>query len=202
MSGLKNTGYSETTAEHLLIDSAVIFRNVTFTPGVGEAEGAFEGDLIGATSGGVSFKIETTYRQSEVDGTLHADVKELKRIQKVVATATAKIKELTAKLISEAINGLVTDATAAEAPAGYKKIVTKREIQAGSWSDNLAIVGRLSSGQRIIVVLDNVLVTSGLSVDTEDNNEAVVEQVYTAHATTAQILADEYPWRIYYPEVI
>ena len=66
----------------------------------------------------------------------------------------------------------------------------------------MAVVGTLSgTNEPVIAILDNVLCTSGFEGATEDNSEMVIEQVYEAHATVEQLDADEFPWRILYPNV-
>lgn len=192
---LKKTGYREASAESFLIDAAVLYTNVSYS----EA-GGFTGDLLGATSGGVNFTIEPTYRTIEVDGTGHTSTKGLKVLESAIGTAVANIKELTLENIRKSLNGKVRDARPDEAPSGYKVVESKRYIDDGDYLENVAVVGRLSgTNEPIIAILDNALSTTGLNIQTEDNNEAVVEQTFEAHADDEQLDKEEFPWRIYYP---
>ncbi|MCJ7839981.1 hypothetical protein MUB24_03440 [Lederbergia sp. NSJ-179] len=196
MAGLRKTGYTNKTSERYIINAATIYTGVKFE------NGQFTGDLHGATSGGVTLTIEQEYRDIEVDGTGHVKVKGNKVLESANATITANMKEITAETIRRSLNGSIADASEKEAPKGYKVIKSKRYLEDGDYLENIAIAGRLSgTNQPVVAILDNALCTSGLELGTEDNNEAVIEQTYEAHATEEQLNSDEMPWRIYYPEV-
>ena len=194
---LKKTGYTSTTAKNYVINSATVYTGVTYA----EA-GGFTGTLHGATSGGVTVTIEQTYRDVEVDGTSHMKVVGNKVLEAATATATANMKEITAEIIRQSLNGTLATVEATDAPTGYKVITTKRQVEDTDYIDNMAIVGTLSGTDKpVIIILDNVLCTSGLELATEDNGEAIIEQTYEAHATVEQLDADEYPWRILFPTI-
>ena len=194
---LKKTGYTSSTAKNYLINAATIYTGVSYTEGAG-----FSGTLHGATSGGVTLTIEQTYRDIEIDGTSHMKVKGNKVLEAANATVTANMKELTAENIRKALNGTIREDEADEGPAGYRVIETKRYVEDDDYVDNIAVVGTLSgTDEPVIAILDNALATSGLELGTEDNNEAVVEQTYEAHATVEQLDADQFPWRILFPTV-
>lgn len=195
---LKKTGYSNTTAKNYLINAATIYTGVKYD---GEA-GEFTGTLHGATSGGVTLTVEQSYRDIEIDGTFHMKVKGNKVLESATATVTANMKELTAENIRKSLNGTIREAGDGEASEGYKVIETKRYLEDGDYIENMAIVGTLSGTDKpVIAILDNAISTGGLELGTEDNNEAVVEQTYEAHATVEQLDADQYPWRILFPTV-
>lgn len=190
---LAKTGFTANTPENFVIDAATVFKDVSFTGG------EFTGTPLGATSGGVTVKIEQSYRKPEVDGTYWTEVKGLKVLESAVCTVTANLKEITAETLRRALNGTMADA-GAEAPTGYKKITSKRYVEDADYTSTIAFVGIHSGTKKpIIFVLDNGLVTSALEIGTEDNNEAVIEQEITAHASYEQLAADEFPWTIYYP---
>lgn len=193
---LKKTGYSENTSKSYIINAATVYTDVTYEEGAG-----FTGTLHGATAGGVTLTIETTYRDIEVDGTSHMKVKGNKVLESATATITANVKEITAETIRKSLNGTLEDVTT-EGPAGYKVIRSKRFVEDEDYTTNMAVVGTLSgTNEPVIAILDNVLCTSGFEGATEDNSEMVIEQVYEAHATVEQLDADEFPWRILYPNV-
>lgn len=193
---LRKTGYSQTTADNYLINAATVFTGVKYT-----AEEGFTGEIHGATSGGVTLTIEQTYRDIEVDGTGHMKLKNNKILEAATATVTANVKEITAEAIRRSLNGIIADVAAAEGPEGYKVIRTKRMLEDSDYLENIAIAGTLSgTNEPVIAILDNALCTSGLELGTEDNNEAVIEQTYEAHASVEQLDRDEFPWRILYPD--
>ena len=194
---LKKTGYTSTTAKNYVINAATVYTGVTYDELTG-----FTGTLHGATSGGVTLTIEQNYRDIEVDGTSHTKVKGNKVMESATAMVVTNIKEITAETIRKSLNGKLETADEADAPTGYKVITTKRYIEDADYTNNMAVVGTLSgTNEPVIAILDNVLCTSGLELGTEDNNEAVIEQTYEAHASVEQLQADEFPWRILYPTV-
>lgn len=198
--GLTNNSFTKTSSKNFLLNAAALYTNVEYTPGEDGASGDWTGTKLGATSGGVSIKIEQSYRVIEVDGTSHMKVQGLEVLESAFATATAKVKEFTAELVRQALNGKQRQATADEAPTGTVIVESKRYLEDSDYIKNIAVVGKLSgSNEPVIFILDNVLVTGGLEVETEDNNEAVVEQSYEAHASYEQFDADQFPWRIYFP---
>lgn len=193
---LKKVAYTETTADNYIVDAAVVYTNVTYDSAADE----FTGTYHGATSGGVTVNLEQTYRKIEVDGTSHMSVKGDKVLESAIGTATVNLKEITAEAIKQSLNGTLTDAT--NAPSGYKSIKSKRYIEDSDYISNMAIVGKKSgSNDPIIIIFDNVLSTGGLELATEDNNEAIIEQTFEAHASIDQLEKDELPWEILYPTV-
>ncbi len=195
---LKKTGYSKTTSKNYLINAATIYTGVKYD----DVAGDFTGTLHGATSGGVTLTVEQSYRDIEIDGTSHMKVKGNKVLESATATVTANMKELTAENIRKSLNGTIREAGVGEAPEGYKVIETKRYLEDDDYIENMAIVGTLSGTDKpVIAIIDNAISTGGLELGTEDNNEAVVEQTYEAHATDEQLDADQYPWRILFPTV-
>ena len=194
---LAKTGYTSATSKSYVIDAATVYTNVTYVEATG-----FAGTLHGATSGGVTVTIEQSYRDIEVDGTSHMKVKGNKVMESATASVTANVKEITAETIRKSLNGSLASAAAIDAPTGYKVITTKRYIEDADYLNNIAVVGRLSgTAEPVIFILDNALCTSGFEGSTEDNNEMVIEQVYEAHASVEQLLADEYPWKILFPTI-
>lgn len=193
---LPKTGYTKTSVENFIIDSATIFTDFTYS----ETDG-FAGTPLGATSGGVTVNIEQTYRKPEVDGTYIMDVVGLEFMESAKATVTANLKELSAENLRRSLNGTLSAADVSEAPTGYKVIKTKRYVEDADYIPSVAVVGIHNGTKKpIIFKLDNGLVTSPLELATEDNNEVVVEQTITAHASYEQLANDEFPWTIYYPE--
>ncbi|EAG1758617.1 hypothetical protein BBX37_08255 [Listeria monocytogenes] len=195
---MPKTGYTQKTVENFIIDSATVFTDFKYD----KVKKEFTGNPMGATQGGVEVNIELAYRKVEVDGTGVMDVMGLNVLESASATAKASLIELTAENLRRSINGSLTDATADEAPSGYKVIKPKRYLSDGDYIPNLAIVGTHNgSKQPVIVQLDNGLVKSGLEIKTEDNKEVVIEQEITANASYEQLVKDEFPFRIYYPNV-
>jgi hypothetical protein len=192
---LPATGFTADSPKHFLIDAGAIFRDVIYDD---EADD-FDGEPIGATSGGVSVNIEQSYRKMEVDGTYVMDVVGLNRLESATCTIKASIKELSAETLRLGLNGTLTNASATEAPTGYKKITSKRFLSPGDYIENIAVVGNLATGKQVIFMIDNGLVKSNVELATKDNEETVFEVEITANASYEQLASNEFPWRIYYP---
>lgn len=195
------TGYTDNTPKHYLVNSGVVYKNLTFN----NTTDVFEGTLVGATSGGVTFTIENTYRYPEVDGTgiVQGMVKGNVILESAKAMIVANLKETTSAILGLSINGTIADALETEAPTGYKKITSKRYVESVDYLTNVAIVGKLGgTGEPVIFIIDNPLVTGGVEIATEENGEAVLELTFEAHATSTQLLADAFPWRMYFPSVV
>lgn len=196
---LAKTGYTATTPENFIIDSAVVYTDVTFD----DISSTWSGTLVGATSGGVSVNIEQSYRKPEVDGTYWTEVKGLKVLENATCNVTVNLKEIDAEALRRALNGTKASAASTEAPTGYDKITSKRYVEDTDYITTVAVVGTHNGTKEpVVFVLDNGLVTSPLELSTEDNSEAVIEQVITAHASFEQLAADEFPWQIYYPTTV
>lgn len=196
--GLAKTGYTKTTADNFIIDSATVFTDFKFD----ETSGEFTGTPMGATSGGVEFASELSYRKVEVDGAYVMDVMGLNVLESATASVKANLIELTAENLRRSINGVVEESSGTNAPAGYTIIKPKRYLEEGDYIKSVAVAGIHNGTKKpVIVVLDNGLVKSGLELKTEDNKEAVIEQEITANASYEQLMKDEFPWRIYYPNV-
>ncbi|WP_166083102.1 hypothetical protein [Erysipelothrix anatis] len=191
------SGITKDTAKRYVIDTATVYTDVEFT-----TEGGFVGNLIGATNGGVTLAIENQYRDIELDSAKLMKLKGNKVLESANATVTVKLKELSAENLRMAINGKITEAADDVAPAGYHVIESKSILEDSDYLGNVAFVGRISGTDKpIIAILDNAIVTSPLSMETEDSNEVVQEIVFEASATFDQLQTGEFPWRILYPEV-
>lgn len=117
---------------------------------------------MGATSGGVEFNSELSYRKPEVDGAYVMDVVGLNVLESATASIKANLIELTAENLRRSINGTLEDAGEEDAPAGYKVIKQKRYLQEGDYIPSVAVAGiHNGTKQPVIVVLDNGLVKVG-----------------------------------------
>ncbi|MEG3265738.1 hypothetical protein [Streptococcus suis] len=194
---VKKTGYTKNTPKSYIVNAGAVYKNLTWNTETQK----WEGELLGATSGGNKLTIEQNYRQIEVDGVFTAAVG-----QKVLESQGAKLeinaKELTAENIRMAINGVIEQGDGQKAPATSKVITAKGELKKTDYITNLGLVGNLSgTNEPIIVILDNALCVSGLEFETKDNDEAVITMTFEAHANEEQIDDLTLPCRIIYPTV-
>lgn len=188
-SEFKSSGITEKTPGNIPFGAGTIHRGLRFT----ENKWNFAESLVGATSGGSKFEIVPEVTQVEVDGALVA-VKELDVKQGEAATMEVNFIELTPDIIKASVIGQAgtSDVT------GYSVIESKSRIEEGDYWENIAFVGKTLTGLPIIVIMDNALCTSGLSIEGK-NKEAGVGK-YTFRCSQ-EITGDltTLPYHIYYP---
>lgn len=188
-SEFKSSGITEKTPGNIPFGAGTIHRGLRFTENVWN----FAESLVGATSGGSKFEIVPEVTQVEVDGALVA-VKELDVKQGETATMEVNFVELTPDIIKASVIGL----SGSSDVTGYSVIESKSMIEEGDYWENIAFVGKTLTGQPIIVIMDNALCTSGLSIEGK-NKEAGVGK-YTFRCSQ-EITGDltTLPYKIYYP---
>lgn len=188
-SEFKSSGITEKTPGNIPFGAGTIHRGLKFT----ESRWNFAESLVGATSGGSKFEIVPEVTQVEVDGALVA-VKELDVKQGETANMEVNFIELTPDIIKASVIGQsgTSDVT------GYSVIESKSMIEEGDYWENIAFVGKTLTGQPIIVIMDNALCTSGLSIEGK-NKEAGIGK-YTFRCSQ-EITGDltTLPYKIYYP---
>lgn len=186
------SGFTEATAEKLLLDAGAFFKN--FEVGVDTFESAVAGDkLLGATQGGGTFSAVPTIRKIEIDGVKGA-AKGLEAIDEWVVTITANMKEISEDVL---VTALAAGASVTGS-AGYKKIAANNYIQLTDYIDNITWVGKLSGSETpVIIQVHNALSTGGLTLQTQDKNEAVVALTFTGHYDASDL--DTPPFDIHYP---
>lgn len=194
---IKKTGFSTETADSFLINAGAVYTDLTYSE-----EDGWEGNRLGATSGGNQITIENEYREIEVDGTFTKYVGQ-KVLMASNATLTTNVKEVTAEAIRMAINGVKSTGTELEGGTGYDVVTGKGRLENSDYLPNIGLVGEISgSTEPVIVILDNALCTSGLEFSTTDDDEAVITLTFEAHADAGQIADRTLPARIYFPKVV
>lgn len=186
-----NNGVSAKTPQNILFGAGTIHKGLKY-------EGSswnFNASCVGATKGGSSITIEPEFYSVEPDGSTVA-IKDFKR--KVGETAKLEVNflELTADLIKSAVigaNGTSSDGT------NYDVIESKEAIEEGDYWENIAFVGETLDGKNIIVILDNALCTSGLTLEGKNKEEGVGKYTFECHADASESLTT-LPYHIYYPK--
>lgn len=193
---VKSTGYTKDTPKSYVINAGAVYKNLTWD----KATSTWQGELLGATADGNKLTIEQNYRTIEIDGVFTNAVGQ-KVLESQFAKLETNVKELTYENIRLAINGVVTAGDGVTAPTNYKIVSAKGKIETTDYIKNLGLVGTLSgTNQKIIIILDNALCTSGLEAEFKDNEEAVVTMTFEAHADQDQVEDLTLPCRIYYPD--
>lgn len=190
---LKNTGYTANSPLYYLLDAGAIYKNLVYDATAGD----FTGTLLGATSGGNEFTLSQATRTIPVDGIKGAG-KGNTVVDEEIPELLVNLKELTATNIALAIAGSKTTSD-----TNYDIITTKGKIELSDYLDNVAFVGRLSgSNKPVVIVIDNAISIEGLSVKTQDKNEAVVPVKFRGHYDENSVTEGAAPFKIYWPKVV
>lgn len=186
----RKSGITQTTPKSLLLNAAVLYKGLKYIP----EEKKWSGVLLGATSGGAKVSISSDYQEIEVDGAI-VKVVGLTQKQGESGSIEANLVEVTEDNLKMAIVGKESESDI----EGYDLIETKALLEASDYIDNIAAVGTLSNGRPIIVIMDNMLCTSGLEMETKNQNNVVMKVKFECHAGFDDD-HDTLPIRIYYPK--
>lgn len=189
------SGYTEKTAENLLLDAGAFFVDFDIETDTFDTAVA-EGKLLGATRGGGQFNATPTMRKIEVDG-IKGSAKGMQVIDEWVVTITANVLEVTKEGLARALTASEIDTTTNE---DYDIIKAKNYIELTDYIDNITWVGKLSGTEEpVIIQVYNAINTQGLSLETQDKNEAVIAMTFTGHYDAEDL--DSPPFAIYYPKI-
>ena len=185
-----NNGVTENTVKNIVFGAGTIHKDLKYAG----SSWNFDESCVGATKGGSTLSITPEFYSVEPDGSTVA-IKDFKR--KVGETAKLEVNflELTADLIKSAVigaNGTSEDST-------YDVIESKEAIAEGDYWENIAFVGETLNGENIIVILDNALCTSGLTLEGKNKEEGVGKYTFECHADASESLTT-LPYHIYYPK--
>lgn len=188
------SGFTNKTAENLLLDAGAFFIN--FEVGQDTYESAKATKLLGATRGGGKFTAKPKIRSIEVDG-VKGLAKGLQVIDEWEVGMEANILEVTPEMLSKALTSAEKDESSVV--EGYEKIVAKNYIELDDYIKNVTFIGKLSKGGKpIIIQIYNALNMEGLSLQTKDKDEAVIAMKFAGTYDTGSL--DTPPFAIYYPK--
>lgn len=185
-------GVTENTPKEILLGAGTIHKGLKFANG----KWNIKESLFGATSGGNKLSIVPEVLDVEVDGAL-VKTKGLTFKQCETATLETNLLELTPELIKTLVIGEVVENSEIE---GYDLIESRADIKEGDYLENIAFVGKKTDGTPIIVILDNVLCTSGFEAEGKNKNAAVMKATFECYADPNKGNLDKLPYHIYYPK--
>lgn len=189
---VSTVGITKQTPERLLLDAGAIYKNLQFS----DVDGTFEGEALGATSGGNEFVVEVEQRQPEIDG-LKSRVKGMSFVDSHEAHLEVNLKEITAENIKLAIGAADLDAS----DENFDIITGRTHIKDEDYLENIAYVGRLSKGGKpVVIILKNALSAEGFTLSSEDNDEAIIPITFNAYADFEDAMAQRAAYVIYYPK--
>lgn len=188
------SGYTESTAEHLILDAGAFFKN--YDPEIDTPETAAT-KLLGATRGGGQFIAKPTVRAIEVDGVKGA-AKGLQTLDNWEVNIEANMLELDADTLKIALVSGDIDTTT---DTDYDIITARNNIELTDYIENITWIGTLSGSEKpVIIQVLNALSTDGLTLQTQDKNEAVVKLRFVGHYDGVDLQSP--PFKIYYPKKI
>ena len=165
----------------------------SFTPATGEY-----GDIVGATSGGVTFNAAPTYEDfgSDIDN-CPKDTKELKKQTGVTVTIGGNFVSVTvasAKRTAGAADISVSDST---------KIVPRMDLKASDfqelwWVGDYSDKNGNNNGGFVAIRMINALSTGGFQIKSNDKGKGTFAFTFTAH--TSIYTPDLVPYEIYVKE--
>lgn len=190
------SGFTAKTAENLLLGAGAFFKDYdvetdTFDTAV------TEGKLLGASRGGGEFTAVPEIRKIEIDG-VSGSAKGLSVIDSWEVKLTANILEVTKETLAKALTSSTTDDST---NLKYDVIRANNHIDLTDYIDNVTYVGKISgSDEPVIIQIYNAINTSGLTLTTEDKNEAVIAMEFEGHYASDDL--DSPPFAIFVPKIV
>lgn len=188
------SGYTAKTAENLLLDAGAFFVNYEIDTDTFDTA-VTAGKLLGATRGGGQFEATPEIRKLEVDGVKGA-AKGLTVIDSWEVKMTANVLEVTKEGLARALTASEVDTSSNE---DFDIIKAKNNIELTDYIDNITWIGKKSgTADPVIIQIYNAINTTGLSLQTQDKDEAVIAMEFEGHY--GELDLDNPPFAIFYPK--
>ncbi len=153
-----------------------------------------EAHVLGATNGGNKLSIVPEITPIEVDGAV-VEIKGLNQKTGETGTLEVNLAQHTVESLKRAIVGKTVDGLI----KGYTQIQTKSLIELSDYLDNIAYVGTMTDGTEIIVIMENAICSSGLTLDNKNKETSVCATTFKSTADFASGIYDTLPIYIFYP---
>lgn len=192
----KKHGITSETVKKMLLGAGVIYKNLKYTAGTGDAAGSWSGTVLGATSGGITYHHEIQWLEVEVDGATVL-VKGVSR-QKVGESAYLEgaMTEITADILKTALH--MVEATSED--SAYTKYVSKENInETDDYLENIAYVGTLSNGKNVIIILPNAICLEAFEINPQNANQTTFNVRFECTADLENDTLNKLDVAIYYP---
>lgn len=190
------SGYTDKTAENLLLDAGAFFANYDIETDTFD-DAVTAGKLLGATRGGGQFSAVPEIRSIEIDG-VKGKAKGLQVIDSWAVKITANVLEVTLDGLAQALTSSAVDTATNQ---DYDIIKAKNEIELDDYIENITYVGKKSGTvDPVIIQVYNALNTTGLTLQTQDKGEAVIAMEFEGHYAAEEL--DSPPFAIFYPKTI
>jgi hypothetical protein len=181
------TGITTQTPERLIVDSGAIYFNY----------GLPNERVLGATRNGNEFVVEQEIREMPVDGA-RGPIAEMRRLVRSTAHIMARVLEYSEENILATLPGAVAANFPTVGTATHRKITRSLDIRPTHFFENVALVGRVHNQDLpVVCLIYNGLATSGFTLSTVDQDEAVTEVTIEAHFSLEDLSLE--PWEIRFP---
>lgn len=187
------SGFTESTAENLILDAGAFFMNYDMdfdTPDTAREK------LLGATRGGGQFIAKPTIRLLEIDGVKGA-AKGLEVLESWDVSIEANMLELAVDTLKLALVSGDIDTTS---NPNYDIVTARNDIELTDYIDNITWIGTQSgSNKPVVIQIFNALSKEGLTLQTQNKDEAVVKLIFAGHYEGEDLQTP--PFKIYYPKI-
>lgn len=154
-----------------------------------------EVNVLGATSGGNKVSIASELMDIDVDG---ATVKVKGLTHKIGEAASLEVN--LAQHTIESFKRAIVGKEVTSLIKGFSQLVTKSLLELSDYLDNIAYVGCMTDGTDVIIIMENVVCTSGLEVEGKNKETSVVTTKFEASADFDSGVFDTLPVYIFYPD--
>lgn len=193
MSVIGKHAISETTPQDILLGAGTWLRGLEWNT---ETQ-SWDGEVLGATSGGGKISIVGEFYEIPVDGML-VPTKGFTVKNGGAVTTEVNFIELSTAVVKMAT---LFEEGESDAP-GFTMLQDKAAITDGDYVQNFGFVGKTTNGAKdIIFIMENGLCTSGMELEPKNKEAAVTKLTLKAYAENQGDL-DVLPVKIYYPETV
>ena len=185
-------GVNSDTAKNILLGAGTVHKDVDMS----DLLESLKVTVVGATNGGMELTYEPNFVTVEVDGALVA----LKGFdQKLGETGSLKVNfaELSETVIKST---MLLDKKETSSVTGYDEFSTKGSIDDSDYWNNIAYVGRTINGRGIIIVMENAICKTGLSIKTSKTEQVTYEGTFECTQDVANSL-DTLPIHVFMEKV-
>lgn len=171
---MRYTKIPETTFKNLQLNAGIVASK--FDPETGELE---NGDIVGATSGGVEFSASPEFKDfgEDIDN-CPKNMLELKKLDKWEITMNGSFVTVTASMIKTLVGAADSDGKSKVTP---RNDVLKEDFTDLWWIGDYGDENSDENGGFVAVHMMNTLSTGGFTIKTDDKEKGVFDFEFTAH---------------------
>lgn len=182
---LAKHGVTAKTPDSILFGAGTIYKNLKVSAD------DISGTIVGATSGGNKLSLASKFKQIDVDG-VTVPIKELEFVEEQEAKMDVNLIESGKDILEMAL--LTKPGTSDNAK--FDLLELRSVIEESDYLENIAWVGFTTSNTPMIIILENAICTSGIEIDSKDQDGTVIPLTFEARGDAATSI-DTLPVKIY-----